>query len=168
MEGKRSLKEEAKSMSKQHYISIRQGIFAGVASGIILGLFLKWIEQTTNHKVYTLLLNVDYIPLLMRLSLNESVEFALHLVISIVISLFFVWLLRRSRWSPRENFSFIVAISLLIGILLFPTTMLSTRTPELTDFGALFYWIIGHVLYGGVLGFLLVIVNPKKRLLWTK
>jgi hypothetical protein len=86
-------------------------------------------------------------------------------VISIVVSLFFVWLLRRNRWSPRANFSFIVAISLLIGILLFPTTMLSTRTPELTDFGALFYWIIGHVLYGGVLGFLLVVVNGRQQVI---
>jgi len=37
-----------------------KGSIAGVLSGILLGLFLKTIEIRWNIKVYTLLLNIDY------------------------------------------------------------------------------------------------------------
>ena len=35
----------------------------GLISGALLGLFLKWMQAITEIKVYTLLLNVDFIPI---------------------------------------------------------------------------------------------------------
>ena len=57
------------------------------SSGVALGLFLNLIESVIGLKVYTLLLNVDYIPILKNFKLSELIEFLLHLVVSVVLSL---------------------------------------------------------------------------------
>jgi uncharacterized membrane-anchored protein YitT (DUF2179 family) len=61
--------------------------FAGIVSGIFLGLILKLVEYVTGLKVYTLLLNVDYVPLLRNYEITELGEFALHIVISIILAI---------------------------------------------------------------------------------
>ena len=38
-------------------------LYIGIFSGILLGLLMKFIQSVTNVKVYTLLLNVDFIPI---------------------------------------------------------------------------------------------------------
>ncbi|PWW29578.1 hypothetical protein DFO73_104218 [Cytobacillus oceanisediminis] len=63
-----------------------KGILSGFVSGIFLGLFLKVIEVMSGVKVYTLLLNVDYIPILKNYSFPEFVEFLLHLIISVIVA----------------------------------------------------------------------------------
>ena len=54
---------------------LRLGISIGMFSGIILGLCLKWIEWLTGKQVYTLLLNVDFIPIIGPIQWPEWVEF---------------------------------------------------------------------------------------------
>ena len=61
-----------------------RGSFAGFISGLFLGLFLKVIQHQFGIKVYTLLLNVDYIPVLKEIKFPEIIEFSFHLLISIV------------------------------------------------------------------------------------
>lgn len=139
---------------------IYDGILAGVISGFFLGLFLKAIEYLTSLKVYTLLLNVDYIPIINRVQLPESIEFGIHLIISIFVSLFFMLFLKNKQWDPRRKMTFVVVGGVMIGLLLFPTTALSTRTPALSDGSALFYWMVSHTMYGVLLSFLL---NKKAK-----
>jgi hypothetical protein len=129
------------------------GTFAGLFSGVFLGLFLKVIEQLTNLKVYTLLLNVDYIPILNTMSLTEAMEFMLHLFISVLLSIILVFFLNsKDTWSPNRKQFFVLFISIGIGLLLYPTTALSSRTPAWNDFMALFYWSLAHAIYGWLLG----------------
>lgn len=129
--------------------------FAGVISGIVLGLFLKAIEQLTSLKVYTLLLNIDYIPLLNRMSLPEILEFTLHLIISILMSICLSIYLQSRHWSPGKNIYSVMIVSLIVAVILYSTTTLSERTPEITDIPALFVWLLGHAIYGWILGWLL-------------
>lgn len=134
---------------------LTRAVFAGTAAGIILGIFLRLAEQITSLKVYTLLLNIDYVPLLNQLKLSELWEFMLHLVISVLLSVTLAAFLYGKGWSPGRCLSFTVAACAAIGMLLFLTTALSERTPELSDFPALLLWLTGHLLYGLALGWML-------------
>ncbi|CAM3958823.1 hypothetical protein [Mesobacillus zeae] len=71
-----------------------KGAAAGLVSGVFLGLFLKVIEFSTSEKVYTLLLNVDYVPVLKRYQFSELVEFVLHLIVSVVLGIGVSFVLR--------------------------------------------------------------------------
>ncbi|WP_077247796.1 hypothetical protein [Bacillus sp. FJAT-27225] len=109
----------------------------------MLGLFLKAAQGFTGTNVYVLLLNVDYIPILNRIAFPESVEFGFHLFISILISVIL--------GARPHSKAFYIFAGMVIGVVLYPTTLLSNRTPGLLDFKAMFYWLVGHALYGYVL-----------------
>lgn len=127
----------------------------GIVSGGIFGLLLKVIEQLTGKRVYTLLLNVDYFPLLKDWELNEVVEFSLHIAVSIVV----VWILYvgLKKIEYEYRISLYIWANVLIGGLLYFTTTFSERTPELTDMVAFTYWIGGHIIFGALVGILIKI-----------
>lgn len=131
-------------------------VWAGIASGILLGLFLKVIEHITSLEVYTLLLNVDYVPVLKEMKLSEPIEFALHLVISVLLSIALAVFLKQKNWSRGRSLFWVSLVCLTVGLVLYPTTVLSVHTPELSDFAALLFWLAGHLLYGIALGWLLI------------
>ncbi|MGG3561727.1 hypothetical protein ABES03_08995 [Neobacillus rhizosphaerae] len=139
-------------MEKQQ---IKKGVFAGLISGVFLGFFLKVVENTTSLKVYTLLLNVDYVPIIQHLDLSEIIEFSIHLFISVVLSVCLLFLLNKKYIPTNKRILFIFQYCLVIGIFLYPTTLLSDRTPSISNLPALGFWLLGHSLYGGILGFLL-------------
>ncbi|WP_100403575.1 hypothetical protein [Bacillus sp. FJAT-42315] len=128
------------------------GILAGIVSGIFLGLFLKVIEVGLGIKVYTLLMNVDYIPVIKKVALPELVEFSLHLIVSVVLAMTLAYVVKKEQWTNEQIMIRTVTICFLIGVLLYPTTILSDRTPSITSLSAIFYWLVGHALYGVVLG----------------
>ncbi|MGN7408686.1 MULTISPECIES: hypothetical protein [unclassified Sporosarcina] len=124
----------------------------GLIGGLILTFLFKWIESATGEKVYTFLLNVDYIPVVGDITFQEWIEVFFHLVVSVSVALGF-YLLYRLRPSWKKRAITICAVgSVIIGIALFPTTALSDRTPEITDGLSFLYWILGHALFGAVLG----------------
>lgn len=134
---------------------VNKAILAGLISGVFLGLFLKVVEITTSIKVYTLLLNVDYVPILQHYKLSEIIEFSIHLFISVVISISLLFFFNKKSLPTIKRILLVILFSLVIGVLLYPTTALSNRTPSLTNLSAIGYWLLGHSLYGGLLGFLL-------------
>ncbi|MBT2687473.1 hypothetical protein J7I93_04670 [Bacillus sp. ISL-47] len=131
--------------------NISTGITAGLISGIFLGLFFKVIESITRIKVYTLLLNVDYIPILNSYRFPEIVEFLFHLIISVLLAVILFHLIEKFQWTGKQIIFRSVSISIIIGLLLYPTTALSDRTPEMTSAAAIIFWLSGHLLYGGML-----------------
>jgi hypothetical protein len=132
--------------------NIKKAVIAGIISGITLGLFLKMIEQTTHMKVYTLLLNLDYVPIINQFVIPEIIGFVIHLGISICISIGFLFYFIRKPYPASKRTSLSILLSVFIGLLLFTTTALSTQTPALTNLPALFYWLVGHYFYGLILG----------------
>lgn len=59
--------------------TILLSIYIGLISGILLGLFLKLVENITGILVYTLLLNIDFIPGVGAIKWTEPIEFIFHL-----------------------------------------------------------------------------------------
>src|SRR5690625_5277469 len=61
----------------------------GLLAGSIFGGLLKLIELLTDKKVYTLLLNVDYFPILKDVSRSELMDFMFHLIVSMIVVIVF-------------------------------------------------------------------------------
>lgn len=135
---------------------IAKGSFAGLLAGILLGLFLKLVQSVTGLKVYVLLLNVDYIPILKDIEISEIIEFLLHLIVSMVLGVLLHIYLIKKDFPIKQKVRFVVKVSLLIGLFLYPTTMFSDRTPEILSAYPFVFWMVGHGLYGIVLGKLLI------------
>lgn len=123
----------------------------GLITGFVLNYYFKLIEGLTGDKVYTLLLNVDYFPILKNYVFPEWIEITFHLVVSLVLA--FVYSFLWTKW--KHPFLWTVVTSLVIGLLIYPSTGLSDRTPEVTDISALLWWQSGHLLYGLTLAWLL-------------
>lgn len=132
---------------------LRAAIY-GLIGGLILTFLFKWIESSTGEKVYTFLLNVDYIPVVGNIAFPEWLEVFFHLVVSVLVAIgFYVMYLLRPLWK-KHALTICTVGSMIIGIALFPTTALSDRTPALTDGISLLYWLVGHAIFGAVLGIL--------------
>lgn len=128
-------------------------LMIGIVAGSVFGWLLKVIEQLTDKKVYTLLLNIDYIPFLKEWNIGEFVEFLMHLFVSIIVVFilynFFTYFKCEHLITPY------VLINVLIGVALFPTTSFSSRTPEFIDSVAFLYWLGGHVIFGLIVGLMI-------------
>lgn len=145
---------------KGHAKGIILSIVYGLVGGFALTFLFKWMESMTGEKVYTFLLNVDYIPILGSITFPEWIEVSFHLIVSIAVALgFYVMYQLRPQWK-RLAIGICTIGSIVIGFVLFPTTALSDRTPEITNRIALLYWIFGHVIFGIILG---VFFRMEKR-----
>ena len=127
----------------KHYV--KAGI-AGIFSGIVLGAFLWASEEVTGRGVYTLLMNVDYFPVLKDMELNAAVEFFLHIAVSVTLAAILFYLLHKKGMQYRV--APYLFINLGIGGALYLTTNFSERTPAVTDGTAFLLWMAGHVVYG--------------------
>lgn len=142
---------------------MKQQLFlAGILSGVVLGVFLKIVEQVTGKYVYTLLLNIDYFPVVGNWEIKEPIEFALHLVVSVIL-VFVLYVLFRN-WQVESKLSPYLVGTILIGFLLYPTTVLSDRTPYVTDWAAFLFWISGHAIYGMAVWLFIYLFIKRKDL----
>jgi hypothetical protein len=137
-------------------------ITTGFVSGIILGIFLYIIELLTDKKVYTLLMNVDFIPILSNYTLPAWIEFSLHLVISLILSVGIQFSIIRMDIHHIMTVTCIVVLPTIF--LYFPLSMLATKeVPNVNDTVAFCYWSIGHIVYAVTLGYMLRKTNKAAR-----
>lgn len=130
-------------------MKVLKGIWIGFWSGLMLGFLLKWIEAVTGIKIYLLLLNVDFIPIIGSVDWSEPVEFTFHIIVSLFLSIAFVYLAKRRPYP----FGQLVLISLIMCIplclLYFPLAILAIN-PEVPGAGnieAILYWVFAHLTY---------------------
>lgn len=128
-------------------------LFTGIISGIFLGAFLWLVQRLTSLKVYTLLVNVDYIPVLKEWNMGSFIEFSLHLIVSVLLVFMLYEIFK--RMSMAYSLLPYVLANGAIGLFLYGTTAFSQRTPDLFDFYSLSYWLLGHLLYGVVVALLI-------------
>lgn len=146
---------------------------AGLASGTLLGLTLKAAQDLSGHRVYRLLLNADYVPVLKQFRLTEVTEFVIHLFISAALCLIlgWIWQKRADRRMPStaSMIGVTALIGVVVGLLLYPTTLLSAGgTPPIDSLPAWAWWLAAHLLYGAASGLLLRAVllaqRPRRRM----
>jgi hypothetical protein len=134
-------------------------IISGVIAGFVLGIFLKVVEQITDKTVYTLLMNVDYFPVIKEWQMGGVLSFLLHVLVSIILVCILFWMFTK-RGVEAKIYPYVVS-SLIIGLILFFTTALSKQTPDILDVAAFGYWMVGHLIYGIVVGWFLILIVKK-------
>lgn len=150
-------------MTKHKIIS---SLYMGIGSGILLGLLLKLVEFVSQIRVYTLLLNVDFIPFIGQIKWSEPIEFLFHVIVSIIIayvfiylaeilhlkkSLFKLWLLSFILCLPTLGLYFILSVSAIKAV------------PAWNDWLAFTYWTIAHLIYAWVLPLLYLKTIKKEK-----
>ena len=125
-----------------------RAFIGGIISGIIMSIFLKGIEELTHLRVYTLLLNVDYIPLLKRVTSNEPLELILHLIVAVIVSVVWFVVLQKINLTKKKGRIATIMMAMCIGLLLYPSTIMSERTPALSSLPSLEFWLLGHLIFG--------------------
>ena len=134
---------------------LQTAVLYGLISGLLLATLLKIVEYITHLKVYTLLLNVDYIPYVNTFVFPELVEVCFHLIVSFALAICLYLLIVFRKNSSRKQIIFICTfVCFIIGATLFPTTIFSERTPAFTSIPSFSYWMVGHIMYGFILGIL--------------
>ena len=149
-------------MSSRYIIN---SIFVGILSGIVLGLLLKLIESISQIHIYTLLLNVDFIPIINQIEWSEPIEFLFHIVISICIS--FVFIFFADLLNLQNSLGKLWLLSLILCLptlgLYFVLSLLAVQeVPAWNDWQVFTYWTIAHLIYAWVLA-LLYLKTQKKR-----
>lgn len=133
---------------------MKAGIWAGFWSGIILGFFLKALQDITDIKVYTLLLNVDFIPYIGDITCPEWIQFLFHLLVSLTMGLALSFAAMRLHQNVYM-LSFLLTFPTIF--LYFPLSALAIQeVPAATDIAAFLLWIAGHALYASSLAFFFI------------
>lgn len=140
----------------------RKVLIISIVAGVLLGLLLKWAQWLTGIRVYTLLLNIDYIPVVNTFTLSEPVEFILHLIVAVAVGFVLAWSMKRYRLSRGRVILMSVAMNTSIAICYFPMTMLSPNTPPITSWEAFLVWLLAHIAYGVFLGIGISMYGFKK------
>ncbi|WP_409253564.1 hypothetical protein V1502_06550 [Bacillus sp. SCS-153A] len=127
---------------------IIKGSLIGFISGMILGVFLKTIQVITKLKVYTLLLNIDFIPMIGNVNWPELIEFLFHIVVSVILGIVFYYLASSYHFGYKKRFIFAAGLTLPALLLYFPLSVMAQQeVPAVDDWAALFYWSTGHLVY---------------------
>lgn len=146
-------------------INLNMGLLVGFLSGVTLGLCLKVAEALFEVKVYTLLLNIDFIPYLNLYQFHESIEFLFHIIISCIIGILYVFICNWYKIHQKMKLYIIaLAITFPTIFLYFPLTLLANKpTPAVNDLFAISLWIFGHIIYAISLSFFYIIFTQKQR-----
>lgn len=144
--------------------TILLSIYIGLISGILLGLFLKLVENLTGILVYTLLLNIDFIPGIGSVKWAESIEFVIHLLVSILIGFVFVFLVIKLQIG--QNIKKLLALSFLLCLptfaLFFVLSLLAIKeVPAWNDWTAFGYWTFAHLFYVWTIATLYIKLSPS-------
>ncbi len=150
-------------MTKHKIIS---SLYMGTASGILLGLLLKLVEFVSQIRVYTLLLNVDFIPFIGQIEWSEPIEFLFHVIISICLAYVFIYLadllhLKKSLFK-LWLLSFILCLPTL-GLYFILSVSAIKVVPAWNDWLAFTYWTIAHLIYAWVLPLLYLKTIKKEK-----
>ncbi|NGP44387.1 hypothetical protein G4V62_05240 [Bacillaceae bacterium SIJ1] len=121
------------------------GVSSGIFSGVILGLILAAFEEISGKRVYTLLLNIDFIPWLSRWSGNMWIEWVLHMTVAVSIGCIHVLLTEIYKWPDVLSASALTVIALFMYIPL--STLALGPAPSLIDGMAWGLWFLGHLCF---------------------
>ncbi|MCA1041039.1 hypothetical protein LCM00_16100 [Bacillus infantis] len=145
---------------------VKTALASGAGAGIFLGLFLKAAETLTGKKVYVLLLNIDFIPVLGDIRWSGASEFFFHLLFSLLLSFCLMLILQAGKCPTlRGCFIWSFAITFPALLLYFPLSLLAERQVPLPgDMMAFGLWTAGHILYSIVLASFFWLGIRKTRL----
>lgn len=135
---------------------IKRGFIYGTITGFLLGFILFIIEKTLDIKLFTLLLNIDFIPIIGDISFPVYIEFFFHLIVSWTIAIIFVWIATLLNIHSFLHIQFIALLITLPAFFIYIplTTWAIKDVPAPYDLTAFTYWSLSHLIYSICLGIL--------------
>lgn len=129
---------------------IKKGLWLGTATGFILGFVLWIFEYGTGKKVYTLLLNVDFIPVMGDIDWPIYMEWFFHLLIAWSIAIVYLaWIKYQTDGRAASRWATALVLTAFAALTYFPLTDLAIKeTPAFDDLTAISYWLVGHLAFG--------------------
>src|SRR5699024_12485195 len=105
-------------------------LIVGILTSFVLGFFLKILELITDLNVYTLLLNIDFIPILGNINFPECMEICFHIIISVILTYIFYYFVVNNNSGEQNVLLYVSLINLLIGFLVFTITVLFVNSVQ--------------------------------------
>ncbi|WP_285766474.1 hypothetical protein [Peribacillus sp. SI8-4] len=121
----------------------------GIINGIMLGLAMKLVEMFFGMKVYTLLLEVDFLPVIGSFPWGEKTLFLFHLLLSIAITYSYAHIIIPFKDFRGRNEYVLAFLTITPAVLLyFPLSAWSKAgTPLPSDISAFSVWACLHLFY---------------------
>lgn len=133
-------------------------ILYGTAAGILLACFFYIPEVFLKIKLYTFLLNIDFLPLPDFIIFNEPLQFVLHIFIAIAL-IACVDMLCKVFYHP---FFVSLFINIIMSFTFFPLYSLAESKPFLPPLTVPFFiWLFGHILFSLLIGFFVSLMHNK-------
>lgn len=142
-----------------------KALLLGSISGFVLGLMFKWIETNMKIKIYTLLLNIDFIPLIGKRNWGEPMEFIFHILFSCLVCFTYVFIIEVKKVTQLKSYIYwAIVVTFPTVPLYFPLSSLAIKNvPASHDLHSFLFWGIGHIIYALVLGWLGSIILKNKK-----
>src|SRR5699024_4909255 len=77
----------------------------------------------------------------------EWIEFSFHIIISVILTYIFYYFVVKNNWGWQNILFYVSLGNMLIGLLIYPITLLSDRTPPLFSIFALNFWLVAYLIY---------------------
>src|SRR5690625_5975844 len=139
-------------------------LIVGILTSFVLGYYLYLHDALPILKVYTLLLNIDFIPILGNINFPEWIEFSFHIIISVILTYIFYYFVVKNNWGWQNILFYVSLGNMLIGLLIYPITLLSDRTPPLFSIFALNFCLLVHLIYGTSMSLLFILFQNKHHI----
>lgn len=141
-------------------IKIFSWILFGTIAGILLACFFYIPEVFFEIKLYTFLLNIDFLPLPDFVIYNEPFQFVLHIIIAIFL-VAFVDLFCKIYKHPYQISLIINGIMSLTFFPLYKLAVIKPFSAPLTI--PFFIWLLGHLFFGIIIAYFVTFLNKKKE-----
>ncbi|PLS16542.1 hypothetical protein CVD28_15775 [Bacillus sp. M6-12] len=129
--------------------SFWRGSLSGLLAGTILGMMMKYVQHITEKEIYTLLLNVDFIPFLDNQNFGEPIEFIFHLAISFLLGGGYCILIASSKTEAMSGrIRLAISVTIPAILLYFPLSVLAeVPIVNSNDLHSFYYWMLCHLIF---------------------
>ncbi|MGE7876916.1 hypothetical protein [Peribacillus muralis] len=124
-------------------------VVTGLINGSMLGLVMKWVEMFWGIKVYTLLLNVDFLPVIGTVPWSEGFLFFFHLLFSVAVTFSYVHIVIPLKIFKDWNMYLLAFLTIIPAVILYFPLSAWFLTEEFlpTDAKAFSVWACLHLIY---------------------
>src|SRR5699024_8938143 len=70
----------------------------------------------------------------------------------------------KNNWGWQNILFYVSLGNMLIGLLIYPITLLSDRTPPLFSIFALNFWLVAHLIYGISMSLFFILIQIKHHM----
>ncbi|MDM5316688.1 hypothetical protein QUF49_11835 [Fictibacillus sp. b24] len=133
-------------------------IFYGTVAGILLACFFYITELFFKIKLYTFLLNIDFLPLPDYIIFNEPLQFVLHIFIAIAL----IACVDLICVVFNHPYLLSLFINIIMSLTFFPLYYIAVSKPFQPPLTMPFFlWLIGHILFAILIGFFVNQMHKK-------